>query len=328
MSVIVVPAPCENHDKFGIVQKMRAARNSPAVHKFTLATIRAYNSQCLIFVCEGVDDKKVYFHWLRYLNPLLGYEFQVCNGKEYLLEFRKMLHRDTSGLREKVYFFVDRDFDDLRGHPPGPDIYVSDSYSFENWIVTREVLNSILCVELHCHGEHLAREKVLATFDQIYASFLNITRPHNERIFLARQLGIKIRHLPTRLGKLAQITLTDVKPPQEGAITVINLEREPSQEENDLKRGEFDELDPQRRYRGKFALLFFLRWIELLGNDRNAKDSVLFGMAHKSTANANGQLSLDSVAAKSLPPPLFMRFMESITGIHEAGVLAKKSVPA
>lgn len=310
---------CRDHsEQSNVVQRMRDARNSPAVHKITLATIRANDPKCIIFVCEGVDDKKVYFHWLRLINPSLNYEFQVCNGKGKLLAFRQMLQRDISGLDKNVYFFIDRDFDGLQGHPSGPDIYISDSYSFENWLINKEVLNNLLCVELHCHGEYLIRKAILEKFDQIYTTFLNCTKPHNERIFLARRLGIQIKPLPTRIGKLADITLTEVHPHQESADSVINLEREPSQEEISLNKEEFDQLDPKLSYRGKFALLFFLRWINLLAEDRNAPNSVLFNKAPQSAANANSQISLDTVAAKSLPPPIFRSFIESITSTHKA----------
>src|SRR5690606_27089305 len=119
----------------------------------------------------------------------------------------------------------------------GPDIYISHTYSFENWRVSRDVLNNILCVALHCHGEHLVREEVLATFDEVYDSFLKVTRSHNERLFMARRLGIETKPLPTRLAKLAEVSLTEVKVSQEKASTVINLQREPSQAEIVRERG-------------------------------------------------------------------------------------------
>lgn len=326
MSEIVDIALDDKHGTTIDVQKMREARNSPAVHKLTLATIRANSSQCLVFVCEGVDDKKVYFHWLRSINPALDYEFQVCNGKGFLLEFRKLLQRDISGLDRKVYFFVDRDFDGLRGYPLGQDIYISDFYSFENWLVTKEVLDNILCIELHCHGERQARESVLATFEMVYSSFLKVTKPHNERIFLARHLGINTKPFPKSVGKLAHVTLTDVQPHQENSVIVIKLEREPTELEIEEKIDKFGEIVPHEGYRGKFALLFFLRWIELLGNDRNSDNPVLFKLVRKSAANANGQLSLDSVAAKSLPPLPFRRFIEAIPDAREASFLEVKPV--
>ncbi|WP_428321816.1 DUF4435 domain-containing protein [Achromobacter mucicolens] len=314
MDISTGPIPDQSPD----LQMMREARNSPAVHKINLATIRAHNSDCVVFVCEGVDDKKVYFHWLRIINPSLDYEFQICNGKGKLLDFREMLRRDASGLNENVYFIIDHDFDGLRSYPEGPDIYVSETYSFENWLVSTEVLDSILCVELHCHGEASLRDKVTSEFNKLYDKFLEITRPHNERIFLARRLGIDTKPLPTRLAKLAEVTLTEVNPQQEPAHSVICLEREPCADEIEQRKQEFDELDPKNSYRGKFALLFFLRWLEMLGHDRNSDESIFFKDASRSAAKANGQIQLSALAAKSLPPPSFRSFVESIRITHDS----------
>ncbi|MFY2087678.1 DUF4435 domain-containing protein [Achromobacter xylosoxidans] len=317
MNMSTGPIPDQSPD----LQRMREARNSPAVHKITLATIRANNSDCIVFVCEGVDDKKVYFHWLRIIDPSLDYEFQICNGKGKLLDFREMLRRDASGLNKNVYFIVDHDFDGLRNYPSGSDIYVSETYSFENWLVSREVLNSILCVELHCHGESALREEVISAFNALYEKFLEITRPHNERIFLARRLGIGIKPLPTRLAKLADVTLTEVRQQKEPTNSVICLEREPCPSEIGQGRQEFDKLNPRQNYRGKFALLFFLRWLELLGHDRNSEESIFFKNASRSPARANGQIPLSALAAKSLPPPSFRAFVESIKTCQSNGAL-------
>lgn len=296
-----------------LVQRMRSARNTPAVHKTALATLRSSNSDCFIFLCEGIDDKKVYFHWLRSINQSIDYEFQVCNGKKYLLEFRELLNRDTSGLSKNVYFFVDHDFDGLRGHPPGDDIYLSDFYSFENWLVTSDVLNHILCIDIHCHSEPGVRGQILKEFEKIYSSFLEITKPYNERIFIASQLGINIKPLPKSINKLADVSLVSVNPLKEELESIIKLEREPNPEEIEDCVRNFAEINPRNGYRGKFAMLFFQRWIDLLGKDRKSDNSIFFKDVEKLAANANCQLQLDSVAAKSLPPPLFRQFIERIS---------------
>ena len=201
---------------------------------------------------------------------------------------------------------------------------MSESYSFENNLVVRDVLENILCIELHCHGERQVRNEILAAFENNYKSFLDITRPHNERIFYTRQLGINIKPLPKSIGKLANLSLTCVKPHHEDALSLIKLEREPTKEEIKNNSEKFAEVKPHSGYRGKFALMFFLRRIELLGKDRNADDSVFFKNIQKSPANANGQLSLESVAAKSLPPPAFRNFIEAITFPAEATVSRAK----
>jgi hypothetical protein len=45
-------------------------------------------------------------------------------------------------------FFVDRDFDDLQGRLPDNTVYMTETYSIENCIVCREVLEDILKMPL------------------------------------------------------------------------------------------------------------------------------------------------------------------------------------
>jgi hypothetical protein len=295
------------------VQTLRDARGATSVHKLDLATLRAYNPRSVVFVCEGVDDKKVYFHWLKELHFFKNYEFLVCNGKEKVLQFRESLQRDLSGLKEGVYFIVDKDFDELRGYPPGADIYMTETYSFENFLVCSEVLNRILTIEMHCHAAPATRNEIVVKFHQLYESFLALTRPHNLRIFLARRLGIMTRPLPNKINKLASVSLLRVEPAEDEAKDVITLSREPEPEEINQHEGVFNQFDAKSEYRGKFAVLFFCRWLELLAKDRNSDSPVLFKSAPTSSATAHGQLTIDSLASKSSVPATFRDFVANIT---------------
>jgi len=296
-----------------LLRSMREARDAPAVHKASLTALRAHKPHVVVFACEGVDDKKVYFHWLRNSQIKFGYEFIVCNGKEKVLKFRELLSRDVTGLQKDVYFFMDKDFDGLKGYAPGPEIYLTETYSFENVLVTSEVLREILAVDMHCHGEPQIRENVVEKFEEIYMSFLAITRTHNHRIYLARRLGINSKPLPDKLNKLATVSLLKVDLAENGAKEAVVLDREPSQLEIDQHEADFSSLEPKRDYRGKFALLFFSRWLEFLGKDRNSEESTLFKSGSKPSASATTQYSLDSIASKSLPPDSFKAFIGAIS---------------
>ncbi len=63
-------------------------------------------------------NKPVFIQWIRRLSPDLTYEPFLANGKRKSLALRKSLRQDLGNLREGVYFFVDRDFDDLQGTSP------------------------------------------------------------------------------------------------------------------------------------------------------------------------------------------------------------------
>ncbi|WP_187617035.1 DUF4435 domain-containing protein [Paraburkholderia sp. UCT2] len=294
----------------GLVNQYRQARGAPSVHKTTLASLRAYDPKSLVFVCEGVDDKKVYFHWLRNLQPEITYNFIVCNGKDQVLKFRELMRRDLSGSGNGVLYLIDKDFDGLRGYPDDADIHVTDTYSFENWLVSREILECILTVDMHCHGDPALRSVLLKRFDEIYESFLTITKPYNHRIYLARILGIDARSLPTKLSKLAKIELTTVDACEEDLKNVIVLAREPTLVEIEQYKAAFEALDPMKDYRGKFAMLFFLKWLTLVAQDKNSEHPKLFRNGSGAGAKANGALTLDSIVSKSSPPRSFRVFIE------------------
>ncbi|MBN8282490.1 DUF4435 domain-containing protein [Zoogloea sp.] len=305
--------PATDAEGMSLLRSMRDARDAPAVFKASLAALRAHNPDTVAFACEGVDDKKVYFQWIKNSNIKFGYEFIVCNGKEKVLKFRELLRRDVAGLNKDVYFFVDKDFDGLKGYATGPDVYLTETYSFENVLVTSEVLREILAVDMHCHSEPQIRDSVIEKFDEIYSSFLDVTRAHNHRIYLARRLGINSRPLPDKLNKLATVGLLKVEFAEKSVNEAIVLDREPSQPEIDQHEADFGSLEPRRDYRGKFALLFFARWLELLGRDRNSEESSLFGGVMKPSASATIQYSLDSIASRSLPPYSFKEFIGAIS---------------
>ncbi|WP_081466310.1 DUF4435 domain-containing protein [Ramlibacter tataouinensis] len=298
-----------------LLQEMRDSRERPTVLKIKLATLRAQLPDVLVLAFEGIDDKVIYYHWLKQVAPFLTYEFIVCKGKGKLLEFRELLKRDRAELYKSVYFFVDRDFDGLRGHPDGPDVYITDAYSVENYLVCKEVLAGVLAVEIDCHGQPACRQAVLEKFDEVYDAFLVVTREVNKRIFLARRIGISRKEpWPEKLNSLAKVQLVTVESSGVAPEALVVLDREPTGDEITLLQSEFDALDPRQRYRGKFAYMFLKRWLQLLAADRNSEASVFFAGLDKEGEVAQGHVPLDSLAAKSSAPPSLKHFIDTITG--------------
>ncbi|UFX42102.1 DUF4435 domain-containing protein [Bradyrhizobium sp. 41S5] len=257
------------------VNKLRAARDRPAVLKTKLASVRSSSPGCLVFAFEGDLDKGAYFQWVKRLRSDLVYEPFPCGGKRQVLEFREMLRRDLGGLAARVYFFIDRDFDDFRGFDPDPaTTFATDQYSVENYLVTREVLEELLKDEFHCHAEPEIRNACLAVFDQRLTEFLTATEAINFRLFIARKNGFTLqKHLPTRINNVALVALDSVSPIAVGPEQVVIFNEQVSLEQFDTLKAEFPKLNPQKRYRGKFNLLFFMKWLDLLAADRAAEKS-------------------------------------------------------
>lgn len=294
--------------------KMKASKKRPAVGKVALAALRSALPSTLIFAFEGIDDKSIYYSWFGRIAANLRYEPLCCNGKTQVLELLEVVRRDRNHLGDGVYFFVDRDFDDLRGHERSPQLFMTAQYSVENYLVNRAVLEEVLKNEFHCHGHPQERIPVLDLFSALYDQFLQLTKPVNWRLFQARKIPIELAaHLPEKVSKLVDVSLDGISLCDDHAPEiVVRMKRPPRSEEAAALAPVFEELDPCTRFRGKFALLFFQKWLSLLAEDRNSSSSKHFnGIGHLGKANHH-ELTLSSLATKSQLPEGLEDFVNSI----------------
>lgn len=295
------------------IQKLKNARNKNAVLKFRLASLRSHLPNIPVLAFEGPEDKTIYFHWIRRVRPDLSYEPFPCSGKRQVLRFREMLSRDLGGLSNNVYFFIDRDFDDLAGYPAGADLFMTDRYATENYLVCGEVLVELLKIEYHCHGRPEVRDCIIQLFSAMYAEFLAATREINRRLFVAKRLGIELAsHVPQKINEIAVIELQRILPCSVAPDCSVRYSEAPSTEDESKGNSEFDTLDPPTRYRGKFALAFFMRWLECLADDYEEVASNLFGGIDRSTKIPRSEITLGNLASKSPLPEGFAAFVAAI----------------
>lgn len=286
------------------LERMKAARNAPSVLKLQLATIRSDLPNVIVFAVEGDDDKIIYFQWISRVRPGLTHEYLVCRNKLSVLMLSESLTRDRTTLARNVYFFIDRDFDDMAGFPEMPSLFMTDRYSVENYLVDNDVLDAVLKVEFHCQLKPHIRAAICHLFQQVRTRFLEITREHNLRVFVAKKSGIPFsRTLPNKINPLAIVELQSVDRASEDPDQVIVLEREPTSEEWSRWAPMFDQLSPKDRYRGKFLIAFFRRWLEKLYEEYKSTNAstVFLDLDRKSNARF-AELVLGTFASRSSMP--------------------------
>jgi len=291
---------------------MKAARESPAVLKLALAELRSSMPDVPIFAFEGVDDKLIYYQWIGRLRPHLRYEPLVCRGKTGVLALRSAVMRDVNGLERGVYFFVDRDFDDLRGHDPSQATFMTDQYSVENYLVTRTVVEETLKNEFHCEGQGQLRSDLSDKFEFLYEEFLNSTCEINRRIYLGRRAGRNFtKHFPEKISKIICFSMEGITPA--GSAEEI-IQFTPDVSEQDCMRlfAEFDQLEPRTRYRGKFAFLFLVRWLEALVDEYNIRPAGVFGSVEGNSKVRSSEFTIGGFASKALPPPGLSEFINTV----------------
>jgi hypothetical protein len=295
------------------LESLKAARKTPAVLKLKLAQFRSHQPDIAVFAFEGDDDKIVYAQWTRRVRPTLPYEPFVCNGKKGVLELHSMLLRDRSGLLENVYFFVDRDFDDLRGKDTHDQVFMTDMYAVENYLVDGEIVNELLKNEFHCHSMPDVRSNIVEIFAETYNQLLEATKAINGRIFIARRMPVEIRgHLPKRIGQIANVEITRVSAANSSVEELIPFMHDPTLEEAGALLDEFERLDGASRYRGKFALVFFQRWLALLAQEYSTSELGLFSEIDTHASVRSAELVLSNYASISKFPHGFSDFIERI----------------
>lgn len=292
------------------LRNMRMSRNSTAVLKHGLITLRSQVGELAIFVFEGVDDKIVYHHWVNRINPDLEYEPYVCEGKRYVLRLLDAVNSDLNGLKDAVYFFVDKDFDDISEHPICDNLFVTDCYAVENYLVNPHTFAGALRTHFHCTGGLERRNALVEFFSDLYSRFLEVSAEINFRTYSSRKLGINCV-LPDKISKIANVELMSVESLDTDVKQIVRLEREPTEEEERELRAAFSALNSVNDYRGKYAYMFLKRWIDLAVKDRNSDgESQLFeGMKTKSKATP---VTLDCLASKSRMPKGLSTFVREV----------------
>ncbi len=294
------------------VQALRKSRNSYAVLKLEVSKIRSEYPEVAIISIEGDDDKIIYTQWLNRVRPQLRYIFLPCRGKAPLLSLRSAIQRDATGLSSGLYFFVDRDFDDLRGQTPGPDIFMTDKYSIENYLVCEVVLSSILDVEFHCQANSAVRNSITDIFRKTYGFFLEVTRKANYRLYVARQLKIETDSLPHSIGKIAEVNLRTASIGSQEADAIVRYQEAVSEQKLIEFEDDFAALEPCDRYRGKFAMLFFQKWLRDLADENKIEDRGVFKELGNKSSFRVSELTLTRFSTASSLPAGFESF---VTGI-------------
>ncbi len=296
-----------------LLDKLREARDKVAVLKLQLIQIKSDAPNKCIFVFEGDDDKIIYHAWIARSGIPVEYEAMICKGKRKVLELRQRLEASAENLIDGVYFFVDRDFDDLLEFDLGGRTFMTECYSVENVLVSSHVLEGILVNEFHLNGNPLKRAAIVTVFMDLLSSFLAISREANWRIFQARRLRIRlVGSLDQDCRRIAVISLLEVRPPSYHPSSWIVFEREPTLDEVPPLIEAFGSLAPAMRYRGKYIFDFMRRWIGFLAEDYRSNASVLFNNVDRTSRIRMNELGLGTFAMLSSMPTGLTEFLAAV----------------
>lgn len=271
------------------IQTMRSSRNIPQAGLITYNYIRGKNPEKLILVFEGLEDQPYYETMFNRIGSGIDFQPIIAKGKDQVLGLRELL-RARKDIDENIRFFVDRDFDILKGHEPGPDIYVTDDYSIENSLVSKSIFKSLLSSEFKCSvdGNEAAQEHFENLFDQFLEQFFDIMHPVNQAIFHARQNGYRLKNIEDNISKYINISLDGLNKSEEDHFNLIGWpeDRKKSFEES---AESFNKITPHSNWRGKFLLGLFVKILALIKEDRTSSHPRFFTAKNGIKFDPNGE---------------------------------------
>jgi len=175
-----------------------------------------------------------------------------------------------------VLFFVDKDFSDFlsENYPKAGNIYVTDFYSIENYLVSEDMLIRVWNEIIRFPNTSIDTSVIIQKFQVQLARFYNFVLPITAWIVYLRRKGIqpninnvnfsRIFYFNEDLviGKKEEIGLRGEIERLERTCGVVTPKGFLSHLGSLTK--EFVELEPKTYIRGKFELWFFVKFIEKL----------------------------------------------------------------
>lgn len=281
-----------------IVAKLIKTANTPVVALLKYNKLRSRVKDGFVFVLEGDADPIFYTVAAQRANFNHNFSPLVVDGKDMVLGLRELLANSLEVEKGSgVAFFVDADFDGLKGHDPCRDTYVTPTYSIENIVCTAAALESLLSLEFKLHKDELYADikrivqMYLDLLDKFHVEIKKINlliyfgRTMSESLFNSRLLSIEKKS--DSFFKLDKNALTVTCQCNDEKIReVIKFDKYFDLQSINCVLEGFEKLDPSTRWRGKFHFSFFIQLIQVLVEDRNTKTPKYF-------SKGNGKVKLN-----------------------------------
>lgn len=297
-------------DREALADRMRSARTRGVVALQSYNLLRSKVSDGVIIALEGDDDPIYYATTIRMIEPNFSWTPLVCKGKDHVLGLRELLDRNLDAAEGKTFFIVDSDFDGLKGYAARDDTYRTPSYSFENLIVSEDVLKQLLVGEFRCAPTSDEILTVSSCFQERLNEFFTAMRLANQALHYCGSKGLRAGSVENKIGKYVKINLEVVTQiyTAEDLTKLVGLPADVAVEEITEVSDRFDKLRPHEDWRGKYLIGFFVEFLAHLKEDRCNKSSALF-FSRKSTSFDPRSSTTRILSSIAQPPDCLRAFV-------------------
>lgn len=170
------------------------------------------------FVFYEGKDRYYYNHRLKKYTT--NYNTYEAGGKSNVIKVYNKIKEEGEDQLKKKLFFIDKDYEKKEDLLYGSDVYVTDSYSIENYYVSKSSLQSILTDHFGVNSTNLKFSKITNYFDERYREFMDYLTELNLWAIACKLEGVKVDfsllNLQKSPSKILSVTYEKVEPKEEG----------------------------------------------------------------------------------------------------------------
>lgn len=291
---------------------LKKARTSPTsvLHEFW--TNYDPNQFRLYVFVEGNEDlvfyKALLAKQIESKRRLFAYR---CDGKQRVYETFRNITARLPACRD-ILFFVDKDVDDIIGKPwpTDPRIFVTDVYSVENYVVTRDALARFIEDFVEFRKVTFDPRVILDQFESELNRFHRLVTPIMAYIIYAKRQGMPANFGDVNLRELYAFSVeccVRIKPGERLAYLNramgISISRNVFIRVREVAR-ELRRLPPKRFVRGKFELWFLVEFIKHLCSHLETVAGEIGGIARMRNSMEHHNAIAILVSRIETPPAL------------------------
>lgn len=281
---------------------------------------------------EGKDDSKYYNFRIENINTNNKKVSHLhCKGKAKVIKLLNLLKSKEKIYKEgKLLFFIDKDFDDLIKEDKLEklqkieNLYITPTYSIENFYTTLEAFQEILKSEFHLMETEDSFQKLTELFRVRQDDFHQIMLEVNSWIatqnyFLDTTEERKIPYNELNIDKFLTMNLEQITQKEENILEFLENRFQESFKMEELEVFEkFQELrnslsqNSQLSFRGKFELEFLKLFLILLKEKCNQKDGFglsCIGINHKIKVQLTLNDAISNLSQYAKTPDCLKKFV-------------------
>ncbi|TVQ12678.1 MAG: DUF4435 domain-containing protein [Leptolyngbya sp. DLM2.Bin27] len=259
------------------VENLRKARRSHVV-AYTEFT-RYYKSFPFALYCffEG-EDSKYYGIRIKNIAKPRKYFFLPCGGKNGVLKIYQIISSEEYYKTSKTAYFIDRDFDESIYKKDLDSIYETPCYAIENLYTSCQCFSEILRDEFKLvdGGEDFL--KSIQLFEKLQTEFHDAVSQLNAWAACQKDRNVELKMSKWSICKFVKISLDGITKSYslEDLHAKVKTAVVLTSDEILDKEKELREKDPQKSFRGKFEIEFFLKILRKFREEARKGNPIYF----------------------------------------------------